>query len=1330
MLSQAGVERALNALNVDELSIHTAFPDATGSNEATGGSYARKSIVFPVAADRQRKWTGFIDLSVPAGTYGWIGMWQAGEFVARAPMGSDLEYEVQRIQADGKVRCLDFAPALNSSCTVVGALPSELTQGNQYYVKSVGSDAGGPFVTLSATVGGSTITLSADFKGTDTQIAAFVPQTFLGSSNTIRVEELTIKIRNSIEVVIPTGYRWLEGFGGTLTLSATNSAYQLSDQISDPTATTRYFFEQGDEVLAAAAGITLNETTGELVWDGFTAAGTTVRLRINAQNDPVIVAASDEFYNRNWSDAELRVDDSWTGGVTSEMYLSSPQFVKWQSTGGDIDSNDQTPYGGQAGGLWATGNVAIGAAGTTYSIDVTQLVKRIVMTNAARAADTVLPYEHRNFGWTIRFTAASSGFHNLRFCGRLHPTQSSRPKLVITGSAARTLYTECSAGLIRTSASAKPAGPSETYLLTDRVQMQATATGKDLLVWFDIEDIVDPNAVTQATMVLTLSDNAHTVKSIDSAGVIAMPTFNFPSGATVKWKSGAPAPFSNGTNYFMRSNTPLAFWQVTDGAGGVVVVPTAAMFTPGFTFQRGSTTINVVHIAADGMMYAAASAMAEKTPLVAGPSAPSPFVPGRTYYAFNPMSGSGITLAATSGGAAVTPSSSLSLSNAVLEQVHTVGGTLSVYRTMFPLYQQSILNKVAPEVGIAWETPNDDGLGTHPDVFFFDRMDSLDRFSRRERNVGGSIIVDQTAPWYGRSFYAAVGDPDNFLGAISSAPANVAYANGDLIDGNDNVLGIQGRWAGHKWIRSKWSGFSDTQYPTTAGGIVLECGAIDASGYVTIIDPVTRQPKEHGLFTRRSPGMVPGGPSNHTYDWVTAWGLRGDWPTPFQADVSLASGKRTKRQYYMDAVDKYRVCFRETPFGPIMTPSSPKTFAGARINKYSGFSGGPFKGFPEIPGGLAGAPAPRTELFVRGYFANNGGFIQDMQSCKQHIGIDAKYIQVRVRKPDGTLSSTGAMGEANSGAIVNGYKGWSIRLHSGPSVGADNYEQYGGLTDSPYYAGASTNLYKRGFDQWTFYMYAIHEANGMGYDLFGPNTYIPVQGFGSDGAAASLNFGYLGWLERNRHYCIEQYVRVNDLVPNPQYNRIHEDWCAANGYPPRYPWTMLSPIGLPANSSGVPGSGNWIADDGTVLGPCMNVSDVDGRKWIADGGKRSGSGSWSVAPANSGAFIRLNSGTCNIWNARFITPLRQALIERTPTMPVRNGLYKVWVEGHLCVNYTGWAGRVVDTCVDDSTYLGVESLWLCGQTGGVTTFSGDFDAFGGMSNLVVAKKYIGPRRNP
>lgn len=1331
MLSKAGVDRALNALNVDQLSIHTAYPDATGSNEASGGSYAKKAIVFPVSVDGERHWTGSIEIPVPAGTYGWIGMWQAGEFVARAPMGSTLEYEIQRIQADGKVRCIDFVTTLNATVTVVGGLPSELTQGDLYYVKSVGSDAGGPFVTLSETLGGSTITLSEEFKATDAQIAAYVPQTFTGSNNTIIVEELTLKLRNSLQIVIPTGYRWLETFGGTLTLSTDTPSYQLSQQISDPTATTRYYFEQGDEVIAAAAGITLNETSGELVWDGLTGAGTTVRLRIYAQNDPIIVAATDEFYSRNWSDAELRVDDSWTGGVTSVDYLSSPQFVKWVTPGGDIDSNDQTPYGGQAGGLWASQTITAGAAGTTYSIDVTSLVKRIVMTNAARAADTLLPYEHRNFGFTIRFTSTVSGARSLRFCGRLHPTQASQPKLVITGSAARTKYAECSAGVLKNGSSSKTAGPSETYMLTDRVHIQSSSTGKDLILWFDIEDIVDPNAVTQATIVLTLSDNAHNIPAIDSTGLIAVPTFNFPSGAQVKFKSGAVAPFVNGTTYFMKTNALNTFFQVTDGAGGTIVVPPNGFFTPGFTFTRGGTTINVTYIGPDGTMWGPSNSLVLNAPVVAGPTAPAPFVAGRTYYVISAFNGAGITLSATSGGATLAPATPTALSNAVLEQIHTDGGTLSVYRTMFPLYQQSILNKVAPEVGIAWETPNDDGLGTHPDVFFFDRMDSLDRFSRRERNVGGSIIVDQTAPWYSRSFYSAVGDPDNFLGAINSAPANVAYSNGDLVDGDDATYGIQKRWTGQKWIRSKWSGYSDTQYPANANGIVKECGSIDASGFVTIVDAVTRQPVEHGLFTRRSPQAVPGGPTNLTYEWATAWGLRGDWPAPFQADAALASGKRTKRMYYIDAVDKYRVCFRATPFGPIITPSGgPKTFQGARINKYSGFSAGPFKGFPETPGGITGAPDPRTELFVRGYFSNNGGFIQDMQSCKQHVGIDAKYIQCRMTKPDGSLSATGFMGEANSGAIVNGYKGWSIRLHSGPSVGADNYEQYGGLTDSPYYAGASTNLYKRGFDQWTFYMYAIHEANGMGYDLFGPNTYIPQQGFGSDGAAASLNFGYIGWLERNRQYCIEQYVRVNDLVPNPQYNRIHEDWCIANGYPPRYPWTMLSPIGLPANASGVPGTGNWVSDAGTVIGPCMKQSNVDGRVWISDGGKRSSSGTWNTAAASVGAFVSSPSGTFNTWNARYIPAMRQALIERTPTMPVRNGVYKVWVEGHLCVNYTGWAGRIVDRCLDDKTYLGVESLWLCGQTGGVNTFSGDFDAFGGMSNLVIAKKYIGPRRNP
>jgi hypothetical protein len=80
-------------------SLHTANPTTTGGSEATGGSpaYARQPLSFP-AASAKASTAGQVTFDVPAGTYGYFGMWSAptgGTFRGGNPLSTPETYAGQ-----------------------------------------------------------------------------------------------------------------------------------------------------------------------------------------------------------------------------------------------------------------------------------------------------------------------------------------------------------------------------------------------------------------------------------------------------------------------------------------------------------------------------------------------------------------------------------------------------------------------------------------------------------------------------------------------------------------------------------------------------------------------------------------------------------------------------------------------------------------------------------------------------------------------------------------------------------------------------------------------------------------------------------------------------------------------------------------------------------------------------------------------------------------------------------------------------------------------------------------------------------------------------------
>lgn len=83
---------AITTGQVTHISLHSAQPDATGSNEITGGGYAREAISFNAASAGSTSNAATVSFaSLPTATVTHVGLWTAvsgGTFVWRGALDS------------------------------------------------------------------------------------------------------------------------------------------------------------------------------------------------------------------------------------------------------------------------------------------------------------------------------------------------------------------------------------------------------------------------------------------------------------------------------------------------------------------------------------------------------------------------------------------------------------------------------------------------------------------------------------------------------------------------------------------------------------------------------------------------------------------------------------------------------------------------------------------------------------------------------------------------------------------------------------------------------------------------------------------------------------------------------------------------------------------------------------------------------------------------------------------------------------------------------------------------------------------------------------------
>lgn len=153
------------------VSAHTGIPDATGSNEASGGSpaYARQAITWGSASGGARANSGSLTpIDVPAGSYFGLGLWSAstaGTYYGWIPLNGTAKavgaVDTAAVTSDlinSPVHGLSAGDRVILSPVMGGSLPTGLAATSAYYVLAAGltTDA----FALSTTAGGSAVNIT------------------------------------------------------------------------------------------------------------------------------------------------------------------------------------------------------------------------------------------------------------------------------------------------------------------------------------------------------------------------------------------------------------------------------------------------------------------------------------------------------------------------------------------------------------------------------------------------------------------------------------------------------------------------------------------------------------------------------------------------------------------------------------------------------------------------------------------------------------------------------------------------------------------------------------------------------------------------------------------------------------------------------------------------------------------------------------------------------------------------------------------------------------------------------------------------------------------
>ena len=107
-LETVAIDRMLDALGIDAVSLHDADPGATGAAELVGGTYARQTPAWDPAAAGALDLASSLTFDVPSGsTVAFYGLWKAGVWqgsVDPTPdetYGADGTYTINSLSVTG-----------------------------------------------------------------------------------------------------------------------------------------------------------------------------------------------------------------------------------------------------------------------------------------------------------------------------------------------------------------------------------------------------------------------------------------------------------------------------------------------------------------------------------------------------------------------------------------------------------------------------------------------------------------------------------------------------------------------------------------------------------------------------------------------------------------------------------------------------------------------------------------------------------------------------------------------------------------------------------------------------------------------------------------------------------------------------------------------------------------------------------------------------------------------------------------------------------------------------------------------------------------------------
>lgn len=176
MFVSAAKDAMLDGLSITHASAHSAFPGVTGSNELSGGGYARASVTFGAATTGVRSLSSGVNLTIPSGeTVRWLGLWNGSTFLGYAA-NAGVPREFICYPATDTVASPGHGYVDTNKIVFYGdAVPGGLTEGTVYYVVNASADD----FQVAATAGGLAIDLTSA-GGSGCVVSGIVEETYGG----------------------------------------------------------------------------------------------------------------------------------------------------------------------------------------------------------------------------------------------------------------------------------------------------------------------------------------------------------------------------------------------------------------------------------------------------------------------------------------------------------------------------------------------------------------------------------------------------------------------------------------------------------------------------------------------------------------------------------------------------------------------------------------------------------------------------------------------------------------------------------------------------------------------------------------------------------------------------------------------------------------------------------------------------------------------------------------------------------------------------------------------------------------------------------------------